>query len=279
MQQKFDLTAVHAANLKMLKEIDRICRKYRIRYFLDAGTLLGAIRHKGFIPWDDDVDIAMPRRDYERFLRIAKEELPAGIDLLRPEDFRGGTAFYDFTARIIYQNSRRYPDNEETRFYEGKLNHLWIDIFTMDRIPDNPVLDRLSRLSQKIVYGLAMGHRRELDYSKYSAADRIRVKILAGIGKRIPMKMIFGLQRRAASFWNFRKNTRHLYFTNYAPDWMYCTAESSWFRESVDVPFEDTVLSAAAGYEPMLRQLYGDYRKLPPEEKRVPEHSDFTFWE
>lgn len=66
-----DLTRVHEANLKLLKEIDRICRKYRIQYMLDSGTLLGAVRHKGFIPWDDDADVVFTRPNYEKFLKVA----------------------------------------------------------------------------------------------------------------------------------------------------------------------------------------------------------------
>ena len=72
----YDMSRVHSANLKILKEIDRICRKYKIQYALDAGTLIGAVRHKGFIPWDDDVDIYMPRDDWNKLVEISGSVLP-----------------------------------------------------------------------------------------------------------------------------------------------------------------------------------------------------------
>ena len=68
----YDLTKVHQANLRILKEIDRICRKHQIQYLLDAGTLLGAVRHKGFIPWDDDADVAFTRSNYQAFLQVVR---------------------------------------------------------------------------------------------------------------------------------------------------------------------------------------------------------------
>ena len=73
---EFDLSKAHEVNLKILKEIDRICRKYKIQYMLDAGTLLGAVRHQGFIPWDDDADVAFTRKNYEAFMKVVRRELP-----------------------------------------------------------------------------------------------------------------------------------------------------------------------------------------------------------
>ena len=75
-EKSFDLTKVHEVNLKLLKEIDRICRKYKIKYALDSGTLLGAVRHGGFIPWDDDVDVMFTRKNYEMFAKVVRRELP-----------------------------------------------------------------------------------------------------------------------------------------------------------------------------------------------------------
>ena len=92
---------VQQANLKILLEVDRICKKHNIKYLLDAGTLIGAVRHKGFIPWDDDVDLAFPRKDYEKFLAIAKDELPEGIKLYHPSDIGKGKAFL-ISHRSLY---------------------------------------------------------------------------------------------------------------------------------------------------------------------------------
>jgi lipopolysaccharide cholinephosphotransferase len=272
MAKNFDLTAVHQANLKMLKEIDRICRKHQIQYMLDAGTLLGAVRHKGFIPWDDDVDLVFTRENYERFAQVVRKELPEGMELLEPRQLQGGNAFYDFTPRIIYVNSQTHEDGEEMKFYGGGLNHLWVDLFILDKLPENKAAAAFTRFLQMAVYGLAMGHRYRLDYSKYSLMNKIFVAALAAIGKRIPMRTIRGLQRRVSVKDNKGKS-RLRYYSNYQPDYLYVTLNEEWIKETVDLPFEDTMLMAPKGWNQVLTWIYGDYQKLPPEEKRVPTHS------
>lgn len=272
MAKNFDLTAVHQANLKMLKEIDRICRKHQIQYMLDAGTLLGAVRHKGFIPWDDDVDLVFTRENYERFAQVVRKELPEGMKLLEPRQLQGGNAFYDFTPRIIYVNSQTHEDGEEMKFYGGGLNHLWVDLFILDKLPENKAAAAFTRFLQMAVYGLAMGHRYRLDYSKYSLMNKIFVAALAAIGKRIPMRTIRGLQRRVSVKDNKGKS-RLRYYSNYQPDYLYVTLNEEWIKETVDLPFEDTMLMAPKGWNQVLTWIYGDYQKLPPEEKRVPTHS------
>ena len=118
-----DLTRVHQVNLQMLKEIDRICRKHRLNYVLDAGTLIGAVRHRGFVPWDDDADVAMTRKNFDAFLKVAPRELPPEMELVMPDEYHGGKGFYDFTPRIIYKNSSTHKkDDPEMAFYEGKIN-------------------------------------------------------------------------------------------------------------------------------------------------------------
>ena len=89
----YDLSAVHGADLTILKEIDRICRKHKIQYLMDAGTLLGAVRHKGFIPWDDDADVAFTRENYEKFKTVVRDELPEGMEFLEPDQMRGESIF------------------------------------------------------------------------------------------------------------------------------------------------------------------------------------------
>ncbi len=270
--KKQDLARVHEANLKVLKEIDRICRKHHIQYMLDSGTLLGAVRHKGFIPWDDDADVAFTRPNFERFMEAARGELPEGMSLLCPEDFRSGRVFYDFTPRIIYEHSRVHQDSEEMRFYEGKLNHLWVDIFILDRLPDSAWQAEWARLLQKIIYGMAMAHRYKLDFSKYSLPDKLRVGVLAAAGRFVPMRLLFKLQRRV-SLKHQHKKTGRWYYSDYQPDYLYVTTEGSWCEEVTELPFEDTHLMVPAGYDPMLLILYGDYMRYPPEDRQRPSHS------
>lgn len=270
--KEYDLTKVHQANLRILKEIDRICRKHRIQYLLDAGTLLGAVRHKGFIPWDDDADVAFTRPNYQAFLQVVRSELPVDMELLEPKDLRGGKAFYDFTARIIYKKSRTHDDTAEMKYYEGRLNHLWVDLFTIDELPKNRALSTITLLLHTVIYGLSMGHRYKLDLRKYSLLNGICVGILALTGKLIPMSILRKLQHWAAV--KDRKGKSSLrYYSNYQPDYLYVTLKKEWCEETVDLEFEDTRLMAPKGWHEVLTWIYGDYKKLPPKEKQVPTHS------
>ena len=268
----YDLKAVHQANLRILKEIDRICRSHGIRYFADSGTLLGAVRHKGFIPWDDDADVAFTRENYEAFARVVRDELPEGMEFLEPSQIGDGKVFFDFTPRILYLNSRTHEDSREMAFYGGKLNHLYVDIFIQDELPEGKLQAAWTRLKNTMIYGLAMGHRFRLDFSKYSPLQKCVVAVLSAAGRLLPMPVICRMERRAA----LRHNTgesRLRYYSNYQPDYLYVTLKKEWNEETVDLDFEDMKLMAPKNWHQVLTCIYGDYRKLPPPEKRVPTHS------
>ena len=268
----YDLKAVHQANLRILKEIDRICRSHGIQYFADSGTLLGAVRHKGFIPWDDDADVAFTRENYEAFARVVRDELPEGMEFLEPSQIGDGKVFFDFTPRILYLNSRTHEDSREMAFYGGKLNHLYVDIFIQDELPEGKLQAAWTRLKNTMIYGLAMGHRFRLDFSKYSPLQKCVVAVLSAAGRLLPMPVICRMERRAA----LRHNTgesRLRYYSNYQPDYLYVTLKKEWNEETVDLDFEDMKLMAPKNWHQVLTCIYGDYRKLPPPEKRVPTHS------
>lgn len=270
--ENYDLTKVHEANLAILKEIDRICRKYRIKYVLDAGTLLGAVRHKGFIPWDDDADVAFTRPNYDAFLKVVKRELPEGMTLIEPKDLRNGKAFYDFTARIIYDKSQTHEDTEEMQYYEGKLNHLWVDLFTIDELPDHKLASTWTLLLHTVLYGMAMGHRYQLDFKKYQGVEKFGVLALALVGKMIPMSVLRALQHRVAVK-DKKGKSRLRYYSNYQPDYLYVTLKKEWCEETIDLPFEDVKLMAPKGWHEVLTWIYGDYMVLPPKDQQAPSHS------
>ena len=268
------LKKAQEASLEILLAVDRICRANGIRYLMDAGTLLGAVRHGGFIPWDDDIDIAMTRENYEalkRLLRNGKNLLPDNMEFILPDEYRNGRAFYDFTPRIIYKNSRRHGDSREMDYYEGKLNHLWVDIFILDNLPDDPFLDRWTRFCQKVIYGLSMPKRYRLELAKYSGMDRLRVAALSAAGRFFSMRRLFALQERLSRKYE-KKHTRRLYYSNYQPDYLHDTLNREWSEQVTELTFEGHQLMAPAGFEEVLQEIYGDYMQLPPEEKRVSHH-------
>ena len=279
---KEKLKKAQQASLAILLEVDRICRSHDIKYLLDSGTLLGAVRHKGFIPWDDDIDIAMTRENYDRFKAVSAGELKNGLELVTPDSFRGGTVFYDFTPRIIFKGSRRHADSEEMNYYDGLLNHLWVDIFILDSIPDNKTADRITRFRQKMLYGFAMTKRYKLDMSKYKGMDRLKVSILGLLGKGMDMRELFKKQEAlsvkynkcSAKMNNKNEQTGNLYYSNYQPDYLHDTIKREWSENTTELMFEGHMLMAPAGYDLVLKEIYGDYMSLPPEESRVPSHSD-----
>lgn len=267
------LEKVHAVNLTLLKEIDRICRKYKIRYALDSGTLLGAVRHQGFIPWDDDVDVVLTRNQYELFVKVVRRELPDTMSFVEPCEYHGGRAFYDFVSRVTYEKSQKFVENEKTAFYDEKISRLNVDLFVMDALPDGKIAASCTKLLHCIVYGLALGHRWRLDYSDYRGAMKAAVFVLSHVGRLIPFPFIYRIWRLLCKK-DRKKKTRRYFYTNYAPDYFYVEMDRGWADEVREVPFADTKFFIPAGWEPYLKQVYGDYRKLPPKEKQVPEHSD-----
>ena len=272
MDNSYGMLALQKANLYILQEIDRICKKYKINYTLDSGTLLGAIRHGGFIPWDDDADIAMTRANFEAFRRIVKRELSDKLEFIMPNEFKNGKVFYDFTPRIIYKPSARHKKNDKKDPYEGKLNHLWVDIFIIDKLPKSKPLQRLTLFSQKLIYLFSMGHRKKLDLKKYKGSMKIAVSVFSIIGKIISMKYLFRLQDRLSKLFYKSRKSSTLYYSNYQPDYIDIKVNKDWYEKYLNIKFEDTVLSIIDEYDSVLQLVYGDYMTPPPKADRVPTH-------
>ncbi len=255
-----NLRRLQLTELEMLRELDRICRKNQIGYIIDAGTLLGAVRHGGFIPWDDDVDVRMLRKDYDRFCEACQRELKQEYFL---QTYRTDPGYRWGYARIL-KNGTVFKRKGQSIL--KARNGVFIDVFPNDSLPDNFLDNRIctcvSWICRKLLYsevgarnrngfwgwlGFSFlnlfpkewGHRgREYLVERYRNVDSVRVRCF-GWGDKVETG---GFLRR-------------------------------WFTETQDIMFEDLKVRAPKDIHGFLCCSFGeDYMTPPPEEKRRPRH-------
>lgn len=266
------LDRLHRGHKIILREITRICEKHNITYFLESGTLLGAVRHKSAIPWDDDADIAMLREDFEKFRKIVRRELKPEFVYVEPHELGG--AVFDFVPRIVMMDSNIRPDSEEERFYGGGIyNHLMIDIFIIDDVSDNDFIHKLCHGLLIVCYGMGLGHRYSLDMSKYKGMSGLVVKILSAIGKHVPAKWIIKMYDRVSRLERGKNREKNrCYYSNYLFDDIGQIYQKDWFAPAVDVLLDGEVFPGPRNWHMCLSTLYGKYMQLPPEDQRTQPH-------
>ena len=268
---KDSIEKIHDINLEILKEVDRIARNNNINYFIESGTLLGAVRHKGFIPWDDDIDLLVKREDIDKFISVCEKELDSKYKIVKPNEFNGH--FFDFVPRIVVESSRLREETEEDIFYGNNQNRVALDIFILDSTSSNKIFQKIKAIELKIIYGLAMGHRFKIDYSKYSLLNKIYVAFLAFVGRRIKLKSIFKWQSKVAKKYN-KSDSEYCMVSNYILREIGLVFRKKWYDSYEYKRFENTELRCPVGWDNILRRLYGNYMELPPEHERVYAHMD-----
>ena len=185
---------VWAVQLAMLDEVERICRKYGLRYFADSGTLIGAVRHGGYIPWDDDIDLVMLREDYEAFLEAALAELPEYLSLqtvYREKNYLRGHA--------QLRDSRTTGCNEEDK-RAGYNCGIFIDIFPLDNVPEGRLRARFWAAQIKLAWMVLYSWYRFDYYENATAAGKLLNKI--GNFASVPMEKAYGLYEKICRRYN-----------------------------------------------------------------------------
>lgn len=257
------LEIIHRELLNILEEIDRICKKHDIPYFLAGGTLLGAARHGGFIPWDDDLDIMMLRPDHDRFLAVAQAELPAHMFLQTPKTDPGchyliskvrlsGTVF---SSELL----QRFPE-----LHRG----LFVDVIAQDYTANHGWAQKLHLklclLARGLVYKKWIGQP--------AASVRRSYAVLDGIKKLLPMAALEKFQRWALTLFN-RKSDRRYLFDSMGINIKKGVYPAQWLEKQAFLPFEGKLLPVPENFDGYLTYLYGDYRRPVPVSQRRVVHS------
>lgn len=259
-----ELSEAQIYMLNMLKQLLKVFEKNNIKYYMIGGTLLGAIRHKGFIPWDDDIDLAIPRNDYDRLIELCKYELP---DKFKLRTYFDGDYHYYF-ARVV---DTRYKILREGSI-QNREEELWIDLFPLDGLPKNPIIrcwHKFKLLYLKLIYHLASFDKVNLKRPNRPFYQRVIIKMY--------MIWPFKIKKNYKDILN--KIDKQL---KKAP-----LSESDYYMEFMgsSIPFRETLIKEQYGTgtyydfedikvigpddaEFYLLHVYGNYMKLPPREKR-----------
>ncbi|MCM3292249.1 LicD family protein [Paenibacillus sp. MER 180] len=247
-----DLKKLHEEMLQLLIEVDKICKKNNIPYFLAGGTLLGAIRHKGFIPWDDDIDIHMFRKDYEQFCEICKKELNKDRYFLQNQ-------CTDEHYNWVYGKLRL----KNTSFIRAGQEHIkqkdgiFIDICPIDNLTSGEYKQKLTTLICKMCRKLLWAQVGKKNAG--TVCSRVLFKVLS----LIPRTLTITIFNYFSSIYN-KKETPFLVCHNVAGH----IYRREWYDETILVEFEGLKFQAPKGYDDILSSMYGEYMKLPPIEKR-----------
>ena len=259
-----NMELLHKVDMDIVKEVVRICDAHGLKYYMLGGTMLGAIRHKGFIPWDDDIDLGMPRDDYEKFLEIAPKELPAHMKTV---NYRTDRKFQYYITRVLDTDTKVI---EERIGNDSKYTNASIDIFPVDGTPNNAFL-------RKIYFFRVLYHRALMSLCYKDSIDRKRKrsgkeKLLLWVMERIPVEKLTTPYKQKCKIDKLLRSQK-VEGSKYIGNIMgaYRTREivpADFYGEGAFYDFEDIQLRGMAKADEYLTFTYGDYMQLPPEESR-----------
>ena len=250
---------IHREDLRLLDEFLKICDRHGLKYYIIGGTFLGAVRHKGFIPWDDDMDIAMMRPDFEKFVEVANDELPEGLKLLT---FRNTPDYRYYLPHLADLNIEIVEKRNEA---SGKTINLFIDIFPIDGTPDNGLLRRL--YYARVLFNRLLYSWYYIDEIDTQRKRKGYEKILIFLGKILPTKKMIDpvrvLERIDRMLKRNPPDRRKNIGTIMGAYRIREIVPAEYFGEGRQYPFEGYLLTGPSMYDEYLTHMYGDYMTPP----------------
>lgn len=259
------LTKLHEVQLELLIEFDRICKDHNLVYQLYSGTLLGAVRHKGFIPWDDDLDVCMLRDDYEKFLMIYKSNQTANYFL---QTHKTDEKYVHSFARL-QKNGTTLVQKQWT--HTGMSSKIFIDIFPLDDVNPNSLFGKLQYhlvYQFKRIKRIRRSNDAWLQTTKSGKLKRVLQKPL----KMLPMHWFNSIETLFMTMLNGKEKQVSLLTDGGKETYLPYMVEKDTFYNVTNIEFEGHEFLAPANYEEILSRNFGDFMELPPEDKRSPHH-------
>lgn len=259
-----ELDKIKKIELNLLQEFIGVCSKLNLKYYVLGGTMLGTVRHHGFIPWDDDIDVALPREDYVIFCKKCQKFLPNHIFLQTrdtdPEYIAGFAKLRDSNTTFI-----------ETSIKDRNINHgIYIDVFPLDRYPDNALKQKMFSLKHHLI---KLRLRKE-----YTLDKRVQDSFIKRLAIAVLYPFAFMCYPTVDSACNAREHLFSLaagkkYLANYNGAWgKREIVPAEWYADGCELTFEGIKVVVPAQYEKWLTQVYGDFMTPPPIEKQVTHH-------
>ena len=245
--------------LDILAFIDSFCKQHGIDYFINYGTLIGAIRHKGFIPWDDDIDLSMTRENYERFIQLFHlEQSKYKILALETND-----RYYNNFIKVI-DSTTKIVDTRNTKTYDSGI---FIDIFPMDSFNDLKVIDVCYKLESFKL--LSFSKHKNIVYGDSKLKDLIRTFFWLLVRPISPRFFANQIEKQIKKY-RVEEGKHVAFIPSKAKEKE--VFPSDLFNELIEIPFENLLLPAPKQFDAVLKQYYGDYMTLPPKEKQFYSH-------
>lgn len=256
---------VQLAQLDLLLEVERICKKFNIKYFLVGGTLIGAVRHKGFIPWDDDIDVGMLREDYDKFIEVCRDELSNEYNLI---DWNSDI----YSPHPFLKLKIKKTNYEEEISLNCNINNeIFIDIFPYDNAPDN-IINRKIQEVKSVFYKKML-----LLNANFNIVDNKN-----SIKKNIYIIMKYIARTKKIHYWKHKFEKNQVKYRNLNTKYVVSLGGSYSYSKELklrkilenidDISFEGYKFKAPKEYHKYLTEIYGDYMKLPPEADRKGKH-------
>ena len=267
----------HKALITLMKEFDRVCREHSLHYYMNCGSLIGTVRNAGIIPWDDDLDIAMPRNDFDILKSIATEIWKNGDYLFLDYNELGKDTFLDLGSRLMYMKESVHTElfTEVRKQVDPKLfGHVFLDIYVLDDAPDSDLRHKINVLGIKGCYGMGMVHRDSMDYSFYENPKvRFFVRCLNLVGRFLSVSAISHIYERLRKRYN-GKGFHRYYESNGFINNIHWTYDKDLFGEGIDMPFEGMMVRVPDKYDEYLEAHgYHNYMTPPPAPLRKPKHA------